>query len=53
MRTLITVSAIFLILCIVMVFNYRYINETADELVYLVGSLSLENPLCNQTINKI
>ena len=53
MRTLITVSAIFLILCIVMVFNYRYINETADELVYLVGSLSLENPLCKQTINKI
>ncbi len=53
MRTLIAVSAIFLAFCVTMFFNYRYINETADELVSLTESLSLDSPSCISKINEL
>lgn len=53
MRTLIVVSAIFILLLTVMLFNYRYINETADELVYLTETLSLGDIYCTEKIEEI
>lgn len=53
MRTLIIVSVIFTVLCLTMLLNYRYINETADELVRLTESLSLDDSSCFQTVEKI
>ena len=53
MQALITVSVIFLALCIAIVFNYLYINKTADELTSLTESLSLEDPECLAKINEI
>ena len=53
MRTLIISSAIFLALCVAMFLNYRYINETADELVFLTQSLSLGEGDCISKIDEI
>ena len=53
MQTLITVLIIFLALCLAMVFNYLYINNTADELAQLTESLSLDDPDCLPRINEL
>ena len=53
MRTLITVLSVFLLLCIAMTANFRYINKTADELTELANSLSLYDGDCLDKINEI
>ena len=53
MQTLITALAIFLALCIAMIFNYLYINKTADEFTSVAESLSLEDPECLEKIKEL
>ena len=53
MRTLITVLSVFLLLCIAMTVNFRYINKTADELTELANSLSVDDGDCLEKIDEI
>ena len=53
MRTLITALVIFFALCVTMVANFRYINETADELTELTEALAIDDPSCLEKIDEI
>ena len=53
MQSLVTALIIFLALCIAMVFNYLYINKTADELSALTEEISLEDADCHQKISEL
>ena len=43
MKTLFITVAVFILLCTAMTLNYRYINDTAEELTALTSSLDITN----------
>lgn len=54
MKTLFITATVFLLLCIAMFLNYKYINNTVEELTDLTNSLDITNKKeCEETLLKI
>ena len=54
MRSIVITLAAFLLLCVLTVFNYNYINNTSDELTRLTDALDFSNKdSCRKTLNEI
>ena len=54
MKTLFITATVFLLLCIALFLNYKYINNTVEELTDLTNSLDITNKKeCEETILKI
>ena len=54
MKTLFITATVFLLLCIALFLNYKYINNTVEELTDLTNSLDITNKKeCEETLLKI
>ncbi len=54
MRTLIIIIVVFCAVCLSLVLNYNYINNTADELLSLTSSLDIsDRARCAETLVEI